>query len=202
MPDQRIETLLVAAGERFEFARDEDGTIARIQGYALRWDDIADRGWFRMKFEPGAFKDTLANRQHDQVVNLGHGGPPIARRRRNTLSLTEDSTGLAFKAEIDTRDGDARDAAVKVERGDYSGMSVGFSMLNGATRWENMDTEEELRIIEKVGELFEVSLTDRPAMTGSDVVKAERMSVIAAINETKFGRIARARRLRLLQPAG
>ncbi len=146
-------------------ARAGDGAgPPRLEGHAAVFGVEADvAGMFRERIEAGAFAETLARddiralRNHDPGLVLG-------RTRAGTLRLSEDGRGLL--ATIDPPDaGYARDLIESVRRGDVSGMSVGFAVLDEA--W-GMESGVAMRTLRKV-KLYEVSVVTFPAYAETDV---------------------------------
>lgn len=135
-----------------------DDTV-NIGGIAVpfdQWQDIG--GVFHERIDASAFRDTLSD--DDQVLLMSHGGEPIARRSTGTLSLVPGKDGLELSAQIDTRDPDSQKAAVKIERGDFGGLSIGFVALR--EQWDEQKSKVPSRTILSA-ELREVSLVAFPA---------------------------------------
>lgn len=138
--------------------------IPTITGYAAVFDTetvIGGKDWgFREKIAKGAFTDALkvsdvrALFNHEEEYVLG-------RTKSGTLRLMEDARGL--KVEIDPPDTqDARDLITKMQRGDIDQMSFAFTMEGGIQTWDETG-DMPLRVIEKVGELLDVSIVTYPA---------------------------------------
>jgi HK97 family phage prohead protease len=73
----------------------------------------------------------------------------------------EDERGL--KVEIDPPDTqDARDLIKKMQRGDIDQMSFAFTMEGGIQTWDETG-KMPLRTIDKIGELWDVSVVTYPA---------------------------------------
>lgn len=138
----------------------------RIVGHAAvfnQWASIG--GMFRERVMPGAFKraidtqDVRALFNHDPNVVLG-------RNRANTLTLSEDATGLRYEiVPPDTQA--ARDLLISIERGDISQGSFGFRATQGGQQW-NWDPAVPERTLTDV-DLFDVSPVTFPAYEGTDV---------------------------------
>jgi HK97 family phage prohead protease len=145
-------------------ARADAEALPTIRGYAAVFNSetmIGGASWgFREKIAPGAFSEALKisdvralfNHEEDHV---------LGRTKAGTLRLSEDERGL--KVEIDPPDTqDARDLITKMQRGDIDQMSFAFTMEGGVQTWDESG-ETPLRIIEKVGELLDVSIVTYPA---------------------------------------
>ena len=90
----------------------------------------------------------------------------MARTTSGTLQLAEDKVGLRVKAELDPADVDVARLVPKLERGDVSKMSFAFSVSKET--WEILDDGDELRTIEAVDPLWDVSAVTFPAYEGTD----------------------------------
>lgn len=150
----------------------EDKHMSTIKGYGLKWSETINYGdMFREKFMKGAFEETL--RQNDVKLLVGHNyeGLPLARMDTGTMRVHENEWGLVFEADVDERDPEAASLAAKVRSGLADGMSIGFTMKGGAARIEKGKggKDLDLHIIEKVGELMEISVVSFPAYSSSSV---------------------------------
>lgn len=116
-------------------------------GYAARFDKLSQNlGGFVERIKPGAFKKTLKEADiralfnHDPHLVLG-------RNTSGTLRLSEDSEGLAYEIDLpDTSVG--RDVAVLLERGDVSGSSFGFRVIEDA--WDDDEDDFPRRTLKQV----------------------------------------------------
>lgn len=134
-----------------------DDNARTLVGYAAVFNSDADIGgaWVE-RIMPGAFSGALSG---DVCAFMSHdSGRVLARTKSGTLRLSEDAKGL--RAEIDVPNTtDGNDLYTLVERGDISGMSIGFIVTK--QEWDET-TEPPTRTISKV-ELFEVSAVAFPA---------------------------------------
>lgn len=158
----------VITGLKVEMRADAEA-LPTIRGYAAVFNSetlIGGKSWgFRERIAPGAFSEALKisdvralfNHEEDHV---------LGRTKAGTLRLSEDDRGL--RVEIDPPDTqDARDLITKMQRGDIDQMSFAFTMEGGVQTWdESGDTP--LRIIEKVGELLDVSIVTYPAYADTE----------------------------------
>jgi len=139
----------------------------KIRGYAAVFN--AETTLFpgmREKIAPGAFADTIRNDDirglinHDQNFVLG-------RLKAGTLALREDNKGLWY--EITPPDTQAaRDLLVSIQRGDITGSSFGFFIVD-----KTMDRrgEDTIRTIRKAT-LLDVSVVTFPAYPQTEGVTA------------------------------
>lgn len=134
-----------------------DGGKRTLVGYAAVFDTEAEIGDYfietigRQAFDSAITGDVRALIDHDT-------GRVIGRTKSGTLRLTTDDKGLRCEIDVpDTTDGN--DLWTLVERGDISGMSIGFSV----TRQEWDDTGDEMKRTILDVELYEVSACAFPA---------------------------------------
>ena len=129
-----------------ETRQEGDGTM-RLAGYAAVFNDPSVPLPFSERIAPGAFRKTLSETPDVRLL-INHEGLPLARTKNNTLTLTEDETGLYIDALLpDTSE--ARDLWTLVQRGDVDQMSFAFRVIRQS--W-NKDRTERI--------LTEVSLAD------------------------------------------
>lgn len=147
--------------EQVEF-RSEGGRLV-AQGYAARFDALSQNlGGFVEQIAPGAFAKTLKEADvralfnHDPNFVLG-------RNKSGTLRMAEDSDGLAYEIDLpDTTLG--RDVAVLLERGDISGSSFGFRVIEDD--WAETRSGFPLRTLKEVA-LRDVGPVTYPAYVDS-----------------------------------
>ncbi len=144
------------------------GERKQITGYAAVFNKLSeDLGGFREKIKPGAFSDaiegsdTRALWNHDTNIILG-------RKSAGTLRLTEDKKGLAIEIDPPSWAGPYIES---IERGDVKEMSFGF--IVGTDSWAKKD-EENIRTLEKIAELPDVSPVIFPAYKDTDISVALR----------------------------
>lgn len=140
---------------KLNFRADDKGK--KIGGYAAIFNSRADIGGYMIEIiAPGAFAKTIKD---DIRALIDHdSGRVIGRTSAGTLSLSEDTKGLAVEIELpDTTDG--HDLAVSIERGDITGMSFGFEVLKH--RWDDTG-DVPVRTIEEC-KVYEVSVVAFPA---------------------------------------
>lgn len=153
-----------------------EGTRIVASGVAMRYGakskpiPHAARGVFREQFKDGAFTKTLQEsdvRCHDE-----HDGPYLARTANGTLRLVDGRSELGYEIDLpDTTAG--RDAAVKLERKDVQGSSIGFRSIKAAETWSRDDDGMALRTVGEA-RLFRVDLTISPAYDDSTAEMALR----------------------------
>ena len=186
--------LRLLPGLTIEKREDGEEYMPMIRGYAAVFDSetvIGGREWgFREKIARGAFaeaiktSDVRALFNHDEEYVLG-------RIKSGTLRLAEDDRGL--KVEIDPPDTqDARDLNKRMQRGDIDQMSFAFTMEGGIQTWDESG-DMPLRIIERVGDLLDVSVVTYPAYPETEA--AARSYAAAKKERQRQNFINAARRL-------
>mgnify|MGYP001598415299 CR=1 FL=1 len=150
-----------------------DGSAPRIVGHAAVFNQLSeDLGGFREQILPGAFAEAIlkddvrALFNHDDNFILG-------RNRAQTLTLAEDTRGLA----VDILAPDTptiRDLVLApIERGDITGMSFAFNVRPGGQDWAEDDEGRTIRTLKSL-RLFDVSPVVYPAFPQTDVALRAR----------------------------
>lgn len=140
-----------------------------ISGYAAVFNQIAEIGrWYRYKEQiaPTAFEGCDYTRC---VACFNHNTDSIlARYSSGTLKLNVDATGLRFEFEVpNTTVGN--DMYELVKRGDISQCSFAFVVAEDTWKYDEEDDSNDLRTINKISELWDVSLVTYPAYEGTSV---------------------------------
>ena len=149
----------------------EDGTEVRlVKGTAVKFNELSrNLGWFREKFEPGAFDDVL---QNDVVALFNHNiDKVLARTISKTLTLTQDGTGLHYHFEAPDNTA-GNDLIVSMRRGDIQHSSFSFTVQD--EKWEEDEEHGEVRTVLKVKRLYDVSPVVFPAYPQSVSELAKR----------------------------
>lgn len=137
----------------------------QITGYAAVYGArSADLGGFVETVAPGAFTETL-RRGDDCLALWNHDANTVlGRRNAETLTLADDPRGLLFAIDVpDTTAG--RDALVSVGRGDVTGASFAFRVVEDA--WD-FSGDVALRTLVRV-DLVDITLTAIPAYADTEV---------------------------------
>jgi len=132
--------------------RERAGRGAILAGHAAVTGVFYDMPDYREMMMPGFCRRTLGE-QPDVVLVANHGyvgsGLPLARTKSNrggsgTLRLSEDSTGLAFEADLDEEDAESAAIIRKLRRGDLDGqMSFAFTVTQ--EKWNSDSTERRVQ---------------------------------------------------------
>jgi HK97 family phage prohead protease len=128
-----------------------------VEGYASVFNSMSEDLGFREVILPGAFRDVLDN---DVRALYNHDSNYLlARTTSGTLELKEDDKGLYYRFEMpNTSYGN--DMLELFRRGDLTQSSFGFTVEKDNWR---MEDGQQVRYIERVGSLFDVSPVVFPA---------------------------------------
>ncbi len=145
-----------------------EGKPPVLRGHAAVFDIETKISSFFSDFievvKPGAFTETIGK---DDIRALFNHDPNfvLGRNRSSTLSLSEDSKGLAVEI---TPPESAQSAHLieNIRRGDISQMSFGFQTLDD--RWSGKKDGVPVRELVRV-KLFDVSPVTFPAYTETDI---------------------------------
>ena len=158
---KNVEKRFVDAG--FE-VRSEEGKPITVSGYAAVFEDeTVIGGAFAERVARGAFEgsdmsNTVALFNHDMnqpLARVGHG-----------LDLKVDERGLRYSFELGNQSY-AKDLAENIRMGNVSTSSFGFTVEDD--EWERRSDGMNLRTINKVGLLFDVSPTTQGAYPTTEV---------------------------------
>ena len=147
-----------------------------ITGRPIVYNSVTDLGDFDEVIERGAL-DGADLTDVRFLTNHDISKIPLARSRRNngnsTMQLSPDYEGMSIRVELDTENNtDARALYSAVERGDITGMSFMFSIVD--ERWDNLDSEHPTRHILKIGTVIEVSAVTFPAYDSTSISARNR----------------------------
>lgn len=128
-------------------------------------------GEFEERMAPGVATDVMSS---DVRFLIDHDPSRlVARTASGTMRMTDSPEGLRIAADIDLRDTDANNLAVRLERGDISQMSCGFIVGYDGDDWNDA---EDQRVINRFQELFDVSAVTYPASPSTVVEIQQRMA--------------------------
>jgi len=154
----------------FELRNATENNPTTLRGLAIPYNKMSEDMGFREVIASGACQralsktpDLLALYEHD-YSNL------LARSSNETLKVVETEKGLEVEIELPlTTLG--KDLAILTQRGTLSKMSFGFSTGFESTEWTTMDDGTDLRTINHIDNLYEVSIVSTPAYTDTEVAK-------------------------------
>ena len=149
----------------------EDGSTT-ITGHAAVFNKLSsDLGGFREIIAPNAFESVLS----DDVRALINHDPNLllARTTSGTLNLEQTNEGLQYSFDVpDTTYG--RDLIISMERKDITQSSFAFTIEDDS--WETTE-DGEIRTINKVKQLYDVSPVTYPAYPSADDLTLAKRSL-------------------------
>lgn len=147
-------------------APDPETGAARFEfvGHAAVFDSPSENlGGFRETIKRGAFKDVL----NQDVRLLVNHDPNMPLARGESLTLTEDPTGLQVRALIRSDLSYAKDLRINLEEGNVTQMSFAFGS-NVEDTWTEGEDGVLMRTISRFGSLYDVSPVTFPAYPATD----------------------------------
>ena len=173
--------------------RAEEGESGQliVSGYAAVYNKRSmDLGFFTEYIMPGAFDDVLS-RSPDVHLLWDHDTRYVLARTKNeSLDLRSQELGLRYSARMAPTTY-ASDLAVLLERRDVDQASFSFTVADDT--WEETDDGSIVRRINKIGDLYDVTITARGAypQTTSEIIRgylrtfAEARGVIEPATEKR-----------------
>ena len=163
------ESRMVSFQGRLECRDAQEDSPRIISGYAAVFNQVAQIGrWYRYKEQIAS--NAFEGCNYDKCVAcFNHNTDNIlARYSSGTLKLSVDEVGLRFEFEVpNTTVGN--DMYELVKRGDISQCSFAFVVAEESWKYDEQNDENDLRTIEKIAELWDVSLVTYPAYEGTSV---------------------------------
>lgn len=140
-----------------------------IKGWPILFNVLStDLGGFKERILPEAVNRSL---KADVMALVDHDtGKVIGRTKSGTMAMRKDKKGLGVTIEPDMEISYARDIVRAVARGDVSGMSFGFVVLED--EWHKEDGKPVRDVIDM--EIMEISVVTFPAYLEADVQVAQR----------------------------
>jgi len=143
----------------------------RLRGHAIETNALSENlGGFREIIATEALDRTLKEAIDLRALVDHDTAKIIGRLSAGTLTVKKDGRGLQVTIEPDPGISYANDIMRAVKRGDVSGMSFGFRMLEDD--W-NYDADIPVRTVMDM-RVSEVSIVTFPAYTQTDVAAAQR----------------------------
>lgn len=181
----------------FDFrAKDEDGKMI-IEGYAVTFEKPTvmytfDGIDYKEQIMKSAFDKTQMS---DVVLNIDHGGKPIARTKNKTLELTLDEKGLFIRADL-SGTSSGRQAYEEIKGGYFDKMSFCFITSDDG---EEYDKDTHMRSITGIERLFDVSVVTFPAYDTTSVYARSYFEAEAEKEHLEKCKIEQERKERLLR---
>lgn len=164
--------------------KDNDDRI--LEGRAIPYETRSKKlfGFMFEIIKRGAFDDAVVNtdiyllHNHDVSQVLG-------RTKANTLTLTRKDDGIYFRSQLGNTSL-ANDVYEMVHRGDVSGMSFGFKVIDD--NWYTKDGEDYRDILK--AELIEISVVTMPAYSAGEVHARSAEEAYAEFKKMHQNRVA------------
>lgn len=125
------------------------GAAFAFSGYASMFGGVDSYG---DTIEPGAYKNTLMNRDRPIRMLFNHSGNVIGK----WLSVKEDDKGLYVEGELTPGHSKAADVFASLKHGAIDGMSIGYRVK----AFEQ--TNDQRRLLKEI-DLVEISVVEEPA---------------------------------------
>lgn len=158
-----------------ELRAEVNGNDILLTGMPIRYDtgyQVRDwAGSFRETMKPGVADQAIRSTDFNCAFLFNHDGLPLARSTSGTLRIEPTDEGVLSFAELDGRQGAARDLAIAIERRDVYQMSCGFVVDQDEWGW---DDDGETRDVVSFSELFDVSAVTYPASPTTSIELAQR----------------------------
>jgi HK97 family phage prohead protease len=149
-----------------------------VVGYGSVYNSRSENlGGFYEYISEGAFTDELIN-SSDVRALINHDPNLILARSKNgkgTLKLNADAKGLRYEFEMpDTSY--ARDLLINMKNNNLNQSSFAFTIPSGGDEWSSDDAGNNIRTINKIDKLFDISVVTYPAYSqaDSDLMVAQR----------------------------
>jgi HK97 family phage prohead protease len=128
-----------------------------IEGYASVFNGVDSYGDMIL---PGAYTETLANRERAVQMRWNHKGPIIGK----WIEIEQDAKGLRVKGELTKGHSAASDVYALLKHGAINGLSIGYRIPSGGS-----EKDGRLRKLRKI-DLVEVSVVEEPADVSARVM--------------------------------
>lgn len=168
---------------------EENGQDKVISGYAILFNEPSqpmpvDNSTFTETISPQALQGVDLSKL---VMIYNHDYANIlASVKAGTLDVNVDEKGLAFKATLpDTTV--ANDVYENIKAGNLDSMSFGFSVL--ADEWQQADDGSYTRQIDKIENLYELSVVTLPAYDGTELTVDTRNLKINKEDNNMFQKV-------------
>jgi len=148
-----------------------------VVGHASVYNSRSEFMGFYEYIAPGAFTQELIDNSDVRAL-INHDANFILARSKNgkgTLSLNADEKGLAYSYELpETSYG--KDLGINLKNGNISQSSFAFTISEGGDEWSTDDNGNDIRTINKIEKLFDISSVVYPAYSQaeSDLEVAQR----------------------------
>lgn len=171
-------------------AEKNEDNIGVITGKPIVYESRTDLGPFDEIIAKGALNETDL-KDVRFLVNHDISKVPLARSRNNnansTMQMTVDDTGMSIRVNLDVENNsDSRNLYSAIERGDITGMSFMFSVVEET--WSDVESEHPTRTINKIGTVLEVSAVTFPAYEETEIgvrTKFDTSEALASLDSAR-----------------
>ena len=171
-----------------------------VEGYASTFDEYElfrdGEDTYCEIIEPDAFHETDMS---DVVFLLDHEGRVFARTRNGSVSLSVDGHGLYSKVDL-SRSAAAKGVYEDIECGNYDRMSFAFIVAEDEIR-HDAAAHKYLRVIKRVGKLFDISAVRFPANPNTEIGVSARSAFDGFIEAERLELAAKEEKRRALEEA-
>lgn len=133
-----------------------DGEAGIFEGYASVFNGVDSYGDMIL---PGAYANTLANRQRPIQLRWNHFGPVIGK----WMHAEEDDKGLRVRGQIVLGHSVGSDAYALMKAGAVTGLSIGYRIPSGGS-----EKDGRIRKLKRI-DLVEISVVENPADPGAQI---------------------------------
>lgn len=141
-----------------------------LRGLAIPYNKMSEDMGFREVIKEGACQRALSKNPDLLALYEHNYSNLLGRSSNNTLRFEETERGL--EVEIDLPETSlGKDLEVLIGNRTLSKMSFGFSTGYDSTEWSEMDDGTDLRTINHIDNLYEVSIVSTPAYEDTEVAK-------------------------------
>lgn len=186
MPKVHCRRMPVVADNLRFINKDEKTGIAKISGYAVKWDSINYHG---EKFIRGAFAEVCAafaagtkkiHAYYNHGWRLWYVDAQLAMRIGKHTVLKEDEVGLYVELEFTPGLAIARDVAAMVQHGTVDGFSIAFYPV-GDLDYDDKGTHVEIRR----ADMYEISVVDEPSDDAARVINDQTIQEIESEDDAE-----------------
>jgi uncharacterized protein len=170
--------------EATSFRAFEENGEKYLEGYASVFNKKSKRIFENNKLfleviNSRAFDEVLKGENLDVILTLNHdsGRGIIARTKSGTLSLSTDDYGLRFKCSLPNTTL-ANDVYELVSRKDLNECSFAFAIRKGDDEWSKDENGLNIRTINKIARLYDVSIVVNGAYANTDVFARDNEEII------------------------
>lgn len=179
---------------------EDEGNEYIVEGYASTFDEyeLFNDGIdsYCERIEPTAFDECDFS---DVVFRIDHDGRVYARTRNGSVELSVDGHGLYNRVDL-SRSASAQGVYEDIACGNYDRMSFAFTVKDDAIEHDR-EAGKYLRVIKRVGKLFDISPVSFPANPNTEIGISARSAFDGFIEAEKELEKAKAEKRRLLEEA-